>query len=167
MYRRIEDFRNHWQEEVVDTLKVIDAIPDAKLGQAVTPEHRDLRRLASHLATSITGLAAGMGLQVEGPQDGDAPAGTVAGLRASYEKTAHALLDALKGWTEADLEKEDTMFGHLVWKRGYTLQALEMHQAHHRGQMTVLLRQAGLPVPEFYGPTKEQWAKMGMMAPAV
>ena len=25
MYRHIEDFRNHWQEEVVDTLKVIDA----------------------------------------------------------------------------------------------------------------------------------------------
>lgn len=167
MYRRIEDFRNHWQEETIDTLKVIDSIPDAKLGQAVTPEHRDLRRLASHLATSITGLAAGMGLAVEGPQEGDAPAPTVKGLREDYERTSRALLDALDAWTDADLEKEDTMFGHLVWKRGYTLMALEMHQAHHRGQMTVLLRQAGLPVPEFYGPTKEQWAKMGMMAPAV
>ena len=167
MYRRIEDFRNHWQEEVVDTLKVIDAIPDTKLGQAVTPEHRDLRRLASHLATSITGLAAGMGLKVEGPQDEDAPAATVKGLRADYEKAALSLLDKLQGWNDADLEPEDTMFGHLVWKRGYTLQALEMHQAHHRGQMTVLLRQAGLRVPEFYGPTKEQWAGMGMAEPAV
>lgn len=167
MYRRIEDFRNHWQEEVVDTLKVIDTLPDAKLGQAVTPEHRDLRRLASHLATSITGLAAGVGLKVEGPQDGDAPSETVKGLRADYEKAAASLLEALKSWTDADLETEDTMFGHLVWKRGYTLQALEMHQAHHRGQMTVLMRQAGLPIPEFYGPTKERWAEMGVVAPAV
>ena len=167
MYRRIEDFQTHWQEEVVDTLKVMDAVPDAKLGQAVTPEHRDLRRLAAHLATSITGLAEGMGLKIEGPRDGDAPAATMKGLRESYEKAAHSLLGAVKGWTETDLEKEDTMFGHLVWKRGYTLQALEMHQSHHRGQMTVLLRQAGLPVPEFYGPTKDQWAKMGMAAPAV
>lgn len=167
MYRRIEDFRSHWQEEVVDTLKVMDAIPDAKLGQAITSEHRDLRRLAAHLASSITGLAGGMGLQVEGPRDEDAPGETMKELRASYDRTAHALLDALNSWTDADLEKEDTMFGHLVWKRGYTLQALAMHQAHHRGQMTVLMRQAGLRVPEFYGPTKEQWATMGMAAPTV
>ncbi|HTL99479.1 MAG TPA: DinB family protein [Holophagaceae bacterium] len=167
MYRRIEDFRNHWQEEVVDTLKVIDAIPDAKLGQAVSPEHRDLRRLAAHLATAIVGLPADMGLKVEGPQESDAPAASVKGLREAYAKAAQSLLDALGAWTDADLEKEDTMFGHLLWKRGYSLQALEMHQAHHRGQMTVLLRQAGLPVPEFYGPTKEGWAAMGMLAPAV
>lgn len=167
MYRRIEDFKKHWQEEAVDTLKVMDAIPDGKLGQAVTPEHRDLRRLAAHLASSITGLAEGMGLTVEGPQEGDAPAPDMKGLRAAYERASRSLLEALGAWSDADLEKEDTMFGHLVWKRGYTLLALEMHQSHHRGQMTVLMRQAGLRVPEFYGPTKEQWSAMGMAAPAV
>ena len=167
MYRRIEDFRNHWQEEVVDTLKVIDAIPDTKLGQAVTSEHRDLRRLAAHLASSVVGLPAGMGLKVEGPQEADRPADTVQGLRETYAKAAASLLDCIKSWTDADLEKEDTMFGYLVWKRGYSLMALEMHQAHHRGQMTVLLRQAGLLVPEFYGPTKESWPALGMPVPAV
>jgi uncharacterized damage-inducible protein DinB len=165
MYRRIEDFRSHWQEEVVDTLKVIDAIPDAKLGQAVSPEHRDLRRLAWHLASSVVGLPAQMGLKVEGPQETDVPAASAKELRDAYARAAQSLLDAIKGWTGADLEIEDTMYGHLVWKRGYSLQALEMHQAHHRGQMTVLLRQAGLKVPEFYGPTKESWAKLGMPEP--
>ena len=167
MYRRLSDFRAHWQEETVDTLKVFDAIPEPKLGQAVSPEHRDLRRLAAHLASSITGLAEGMGLKVDGPRDEDAPASTLAGLRAAYVTASDSLLKALDAWSDADLEIEDTMFGHLVWKRGYTLQALEMHQAHHRGQMTVLLRQAGLRVPEFYGPVKEQWAAMGMPEPAV
>lgn len=167
MYRRLADFRFHWQEEAVDTLKVFDAIPDAKLGQAVSPEHRDLRRLAAHLASSITGLAEGMGLKVEGPRDEDAPASTLSGLRIAYAKASDSLLAALEAWTDADLETEDTMFGHLVWKRGYTLLALEMHQAHHRGQMTVLMRQAGIRVPEFYGPVKEQWANMGMPAPVV
>ncbi|HZU53072.1 MAG TPA: DinB family protein [Holophagaceae bacterium] len=165
MYRRIEDFRSHWQEEVVDTLKVIDAIPDAKLGQAVSPEHRDLRRLAWHLASSVVGLPAQMGLKVEGPQETDVPAASAKELRDAYARAAQSLLDAIQGWTGADLEIEDTMYGHLVWKRGYSLQALEMHQAHHRGQMTVLLRQAGLKVPEFYGPTKESWAKLGMPEP--
>ncbi len=173
MYRRIDDFRSHWQEEVTDTLKVLDAIPDARLGQAVTPEHRDLRRLAWHLASAIVGLPAGMGLKVGGPRVGphgedlDTPPTSMTELRAAYATAAASLLEQLEGWTDADLEIEHTFFGHLVWKRGYALQALEMHQAHHRGQMTVLMRQAGLRVPEFYGPTKEFWAEQGMAAPAV
>ena len=30
------------------------------------------------------------------------------------------------------------------------------HQNHHRGQMTVLMRQAGLTVPGVYGPAKKR-----------
>lgn len=43
------------------------------------------------------------------------------------------------------------MYGE-IWARGLTLFYLITHQAHHRGQMTVLMRQAGLPVPGIYGP---------------
>ncbi|HJW09675.1 MAG TPA: DinB family protein [Holophagaceae bacterium] len=173
MYRRIDDFRKHWQEEVEDTLKVLNAIPDAKLDQAVTPEHRDLRRLAWHLASSIVSLPAELGLTVDGPKvspqgaDLETPSESIRELRAVYAKAAASLLEQLKGWDDADLLVEDTMFGHMVWARGYSLMALAMHQAHHRGQMTVLMRQAGLRVPEFYGPTKESWAGMGVPAPTV
>ena len=48
-----------------------------------------------------------------------------------------------------------------------TLQILLFHQTHHRGQMTVLMRQAGLPVPGMYGPAKEDWAKYGMPTPTI
>jgi uncharacterized damage-inducible protein DinB len=48
------------------------------------------------------------------------------------------------------------------WPRGLTLSILIGHQTHHRGQMTVLMRQAGLPVPGVVGPSKEEWAAMGM-----
>ena len=37
------------------------------------------------------------------------------------------------------------------------LMTLINHQNHHRGQMTVLMRQAGLTVPGVYGPAKEEW----------
>ncbi|HZG18224.1 MAG TPA: DinB family protein, partial [Candidatus Bathyarchaeia archaeon] len=53
------------------------------------------------------------------------------------------------------------------WKNGFTLRALLMHEVHHRGQMTVLMRQAGLTIPGIYGPAKEEWAAMGMEAPVV
>jgi len=37
-----------------------------------------------------------------------------------------------------------------------------LHQTHHRAQMTVLMRQAGLKVPGVYGPSREEWSQMGM-----
>lgn len=42
---------------------------------------------------------------------------------------------------------------------GAILRMMVDHQTHHRAQMQVLLRQAGLPVPGVMGPTKEQLAK--------
>ncbi|MBI4917058.1 MAG: damage-inducible protein DinB, partial [Acidobacteria bacterium] len=33
-------------------------------------------------------------------------------------------------------------------------------QIHHRGAMSVLVRQAGLVLPDIYGPTREQMAAM-------
>ena len=50
------------------------------------------------------------------------------------------------------------------WTRAGVLQSLVRHQIHHRGQATVLMRQAGLAVPGVYGPAREEWAKMGMPA---
>ncbi|NHN35043.1 hypothetical protein G9U52_35530 [Paenibacillus sp. S3N08] len=58
------------------------------------------------------------------------------------------------------------MFGE-PWKNGFTLNAFVKHEIHHRGQLTILMRQAGLPLPGVYGPAKEEWATMGMEAPVV
>jgi hypothetical protein len=38
-------------------------------------------------------------------------------------------------------------------------------KSRYRGQMTVLMRQAGLKVPVIYGPAREEWQEFGMAAP--
>jgi uncharacterized damage-inducible protein DinB len=173
MFNRLEDFKSAWQEEVEDTLKVLKAISEPALDQAVAPGFRDLRRLAWHLVDSIGSIAAQIGLQVAGPardEQGflvEAPPERLAAILAAYTRTAESLLEVLQAWGDMDLQKVDVMYGHLHWKRGQSLQALLVHQVHHRGQMTVLLRQAGLFVPEFYGPTREGWAALGLPVPAV
>jgi uncharacterized damage-inducible protein DinB len=48
-----------------------------------------------------------------------------------------------------------------------TLQILVRHEIHHRGQMTVLMRQARLKLPGIYGPSKEEWSKYGAQPPEV
>lgn len=173
MYRRLDDFRTQFQEEVDDTLKVLRAIPEASAMQAVGAAHRDLRRLAWHLVESLVSLPAQIGLQVDGPPTDDQgsalepiPA-TFSAICARYERAATSLLSGVAAWSDEDLLIEDLMFGHMTWTRGYSLRALELHQAHHRGQMIVLMRQAGLKVPAFYGPTLDDWAAMQMAAPQV
>jgi uncharacterized damage-inducible protein DinB len=47
------------------------------------------------------------------------------------------------------------------------LTVLLRHEIHHRAQMTVLMRQAGLRVPGVYGPSREEWAAMQAQPPAV
>ncbi len=173
MYRRLDDFRAQFQEEVDDTLKVLRAIPEAAAGQSVSPAHRDLRRLAWHLVESLVSLPAQIGLEVDGPAvdalgtaQEPIPA-TLAEIITRYERAAASLLAGLAPWTDAELLLETPMYGHLVWAKGYSLRALEMHQAHHRGQMTVVMRQAGLKPPAFYGPALEDWSALGVPVPAV
>ena len=74
------------------------------------------------------------------------------------------MINALENkWTDASLDEEIPMYGQ-IWKKGNILSSLILHQAHHRGQITVLMRQAGLKVPGVYGPAKEEWAAMNMKA---
>ncbi|MBT8395540.1 MAG: hypothetical protein HKO65_15595, partial [Gemmatimonadetes bacterium] len=79
-----------------------------------------------------------------------------------FEEAAGSLAQEVGSkWEDGDLEVEDQMYGER-WTRGKTLTALLNHQTHHRGQMTVLMRQAGLKVPGVYGPAKEEWESYGM-----
>lgn len=173
MYRTLSDLRFQAREEADDTLKVLCAIPDTAATQAVDAAHRDLRRLAWHLVESLVGLPAQIGLTVDGPAldaqgcSVDAIPAAFAEIAEQYERSFESLLAALDGWDDADLQKEHTVYGHMTWTAGYAFKALEMHQAHHRGQMTVLMRQAGLKVPAFYGPAQEDWVAMGMPEPRV
>jgi uncharacterized damage-inducible protein DinB len=85
----------------------------------------------------------------------------------AYKGASAAFVAALSSkWKDADLAVEDPMYGE-KWPRGMTLAGLVHHQVHHRGQMTVLMRQAGLKVPGIYGPAREEWSNMGMKAPEV
>lgn len=164
MYRRVEDFQKAWQQERASTLKILRALTDASLTQAVTRADRTLGRLAWHLATTPGEMMERTGLKVAGPSHDAPPPTAAAPIVAAYETASQAVSDGVAQWTDATLEVVDEMYGQ-KWARGQTLQALVVHQAHHRGQMTVLMRQAGLKVPGVYGPAREEWTAFGMQPP--
>ena len=167
MYRKLQDFLGAWKYESEATYKIMSAFTNSSLGQKVGPDDRTLGRIAWHLTTSIPEMMGRTGLKVSGVAS-DAPCPESATVIAStYRVAATSLAEQIeRGWTDSDLDVEDEMYGE-KWKRGVTLGVLIAHQTHHRGQTTVLMRQAGLRVPGVYGPAREEWSAMGMSPPEV
>jgi uncharacterized damage-inducible protein DinB len=166
MFRRIDDFEKSWAADSEATLKVLRTLTDASLGQAVAPGGRTLGRLAWHLTCTLGEMPGHVGLKVDSPAQDSVPPASAAAIAATYETASRSLLQQVEAWDDAMLDVEDELYGQR-WTRGFTLHALLEHQVHHRGQMTVLMRQAGLRVPGIYGPAREDWSSMGMEPPSV
>jgi len=164
MFRKVEDFLAVWDYEAEATLKVLDALPDASLQRSFHPQVRTLGRLAWHITQSVPEMGARTGMKLAGPGEDDPIPASAAEIAARFREAAESLTREVSRWTDADLLVEDDMYGER-WSRGRTLFVLNGHQAHHRAQMLVLMRMAGLPVPGVYGPAREDWAKFGMPAP--
>lgn len=161
MFRTIADFEQSWKTESEATLKILNALTDASLSQRVSPEGRTLGKIAWHVVQSVNEMLVAAKLPVGGPAP-EAPQPTAAtDFVRAWEAASAAGLKAVKDqWTDAALGEEIEMYGE-KWSRALTLSVLIVHAVHHRGQMTVLMRQAGLKVPGVYGPAREEWAAFG------
>lgn len=167
MIRTIDDFVTLWKQESAETQRVLDAITDASLSRPVSDDHRTLGRIAWHIAGTVKEMMDRTGLHVEGPAEHAPVPGSAKAIQQAYATSSKSLLEEIaKHWTDASLARKDEMYGE-QWTRGTTLRILVLHQVHHRGQATVLMRQAGLRVPGVYGPAREDWAQWQMQPPAI
>jgi uncharacterized damage-inducible protein DinB len=164
MYRKIEDFVGVWSYEAGETVKIFNSLTDESLNQKVTEDGRSLGFLAWHIVTTVEEFFETAGIKIEGAKPTAEMPKTAAEIGAEFEKSVKSLNEELpKHWKDEDLTDEISMYGE-TWTKGFALTCFLMHAAHHRGQMTVLMRQAGLKVHGIYGPAKEEWEAMGMAA---
>ncbi|OAB40451.1 DinB family protein [Paenibacillus antarcticus] len=155
MYRKVEDFILDWNESVAGTVSVFNAMSDNKLDQAIVEGHSTLGWLAWHLTNAPVFLSKFAGLEI--PPVGN-PAEVPTSVKIivdAYETMDKDLSNAINNLSDEALLEEVAAFGTTT-TRSQILRKVVDHQTHHRGQMTVLLRQAGLPVPGVMGPTREQ-----------
>ncbi len=165
MYRKISDFADTWKYESESTIKLLNGLTDASLDQKIYPEGRTLARLSWHITETIGEMLNRTGLHVEEPET-SGHLRNAALIAEVYGRVAQQGLAAVQeNWTDESLEIKHDMYG-MEWSRGTILTVLVQHQIHHRGQMTVLMRQAGLVVPGIYGPAREEWLKMNLPAMA-
>jgi uncharacterized damage-inducible protein DinB len=164
MYRKIEDFITDWKAEELATLKIFESVPEEVKSTRGGEHLRSLERLAWHITQTLTEMPFRAGI-VEHDALEDAPIpSTFAEIIQVYKKRSGELMGQLQSkWSDDGLTDKVEMYGE-PWEKRKILSVMVLHQTHHRGQMTALMRVLGLTVPGIYGPSKEEWSKYGMPA---
>ncbi|PGS51965.1 DinB family protein [Bacillus sp. AFS041924] len=161
MFNNVEEFITEWKMEEASTIKLLNAMTDESLDQSIGEDFSSLGELAWHITTAIKAIISQSGLQFEGSMNKEDMPGTAKELAEKYAEVSNAMIEAAQAeWKESDLKQIINAFGFLELPIHALLRMAIQHQTHHRGQMTVLMRQAGLVVPGMYGPSKEEWAAM-------
>lgn len=165
MFRKIDDFVDSYKQLVEGTLKILVLLDDTNLDQSVGEGFRTLRHLGWHIVVTVPEMLRLTGLPLSAVDIQSPPPESASEILEGYKKVTTELVDAIKNhWNDDTLAKVDDMYGQ-KWARGASLAGLISHEIHHRGQMTVLLRQAGVRVPGLFGPAKEEWPDFGMETP--
>lgn len=155
-----------FDHEVALTRRLLERMPDGRLDYQPHPKSMTLGALAAHLGQlglwgRMTIAEAGVDLEVMGRlAAAELPATPTALLSAFDEKMAGART-ALHGRTDAELlapwtlrRGQQTFF--TMPKASCWRTFVMNHLIHHRGQLTVYLRELDVPLPSIYGPSADE-----------
>lgn len=155
MNKNLTELLGYFKMEARITERLFSHLTEASLAQRVTEKDRSLGEMAWHLVTSIPEMLGYLGLQVPGPAPEAPPPASAHELLEAYRQVSQGALTAMAhSWTDQSLSEVHDIYGYR-WSKAQTVWALLFHQTHHRGAMTVLMRQAGLKLPEIYGPSRD------------
>lgn len=160
MFTSVNDFLNEWKQEAAVTQKVLDVLTDESLNQDVSPGLYSIRSLAWHITGAAYYFPSQVGLKFEIPDlQKEAPT-SADEISETYKTVSQRLTQAFSEQvSDEKMNKMVNVFGMDMPVQA-VFRLLIQHQVHHRGQLTVLMRQADLKVPGVYGPSKEEWEVM-------
>lgn len=160
MFNNAQEFIEHYGWESGCTAKVLANLTDESLSLAKADGHNTLGDIAYHVASSPAMMM--RECKWDMPDRGwNTPEGvTAAQIQQVYNEDIARLKEIAGGLSEEGLREVHHVFGMMDWPVVNMLTALISHEVHHRGQLSVLMRQAGLVVPSIYGPNAEETAEM-------
>ncbi|WP_163183227.1 DinB family protein [Neobacillus sedimentimangrovi] len=165
MYITIADFIREWNWEASLTQKVLEGLTDDSLSQKVYPEGRTLGRIVWHFTTNIPEYLAHFGLKMDEIEYAEKIPTSAKEIVETFKQISSSAAKAIEEqWTDETLKEVQIAFGRKE-TNAQILMGLIKHIIHHRGQATVLMRQAGIKPFGVYGPPKEDWIHLGVENP--
>lgn len=165
---RIGPFLHYFDRLRDRTLRVYDRVPPDRLEWRPGPERFSFGDLLRHVAALERYMYAenALGRPSRYPGHSEELASGYDEVRGFADRMHRETLDVLSTLSEADLRaKTETPAGTPIttWK---WLRTMPEHEAHHRGQMYVLLREIGERGPPLYGLTSEEVRERGAEPPS-
>ena len=158
----IETLLQELDQEARVTMRVLERVPDEHLGWRPHEKSWSLGQLALHIATlpgAIATLSQRSPFPV--PTFAQAQAGSASELVPALVQSVATARETLRSMGDEGLGRTWRLVDgdHEVMQMpvGILLRTLMLnHWYHHRGQLTVYLRQIGVPVPSVYGPSADE-----------
>ena len=152
--------------EIASTRRLLDRLPPDQLTWVPHARSMPLGALAEHLGQlgvwgRLTVTQSGVDLEQMGRPAGWQPLASKAAILEHFDREMAAARAALVGRTDAELaapwtlrrgqQEFFTMPKAAVW-RTFVMN----HLIHHRGQLSVYLRELDVPLPSIYGPSADE-----------
>ena len=158
----IEGMLQELEQEARTTRRVLERVPGDQLGWRPHKKARTLGELALHVA-GTPGEVAKLASQseVQAPDFRDASPASAAELIPALDKSIATARQLLGSMDDATLNGMWRMKrnGHdvIAMPRAALLRSIMLnHWYHHRGQLSVYLRELGVPIPSIYGPSADE-----------
>jgi uncharacterized damage-inducible protein DinB len=158
----IEALLQELEQEAQTTRRVLERVPADRLAWKPHDKSWSLGQLALHVATvpgAIAEIAGQSPFPV--PEFKQASPTTAAELIPTLEKSVAKAREILRGMNDAELADTWRVIDGdrevMALPVGALLRSIMLnHWYHHRGQLSVYLRQVGALVPSIYGPSADE-----------
>jgi uncharacterized damage-inducible protein DinB len=157
-----ETFRRVWDREFRTTVNVFRSFPADQLGVKPHERSRSVRDLAWQCVIGERVIETILGKtehDLRNVPPVPPPPEAMEEIVAAYESAHRDAVEKLNRLPEGEFGRIVTSilaFGEWKMPQPEALWANVMDQVHHRGQLTIYLRQAGGKVPSIYGPSGDQ-----------
>ena len=159
----IDGMLQELEQETQTTRRVLERVPDNQLAWRPHEKARTLGELALHVAMVPGGVAelVASPSPAQAPQFTDPSPTSASELIPALDQSIAKVKKVLGGMDDAALmatwrlmqgDRELLAVPRVAMLRSVMLN----HWYHHRGQLTVYLRELGVPIPSIYGPSADE-----------
>lgn len=160
--RSVDPILMEIDQEAEITKRLLDILPENKLGWRPHPKARSLGELAMHIATLQGGVAELGDLDTASPPElSPAPEPkSRAEILSAFAESLKKAKDIVAATDDARVmgEWKLTKDGQTIMtmpRLGFWRAILLNHNYHHRGQLSAYLRELDVPLPSIYGPSAD------------
>lgn len=159
--RMIDPLLAELEQEAATTRRVLERVPEDRLSWKPHAKSMSLGELAFHIASTpggVSSLLRESSCELPSPPS---PPGTKAEILGTFEESLKTAKDILGGWDDAAATSvwrltKDGKELFAAPKIAVARMIILNHSYHHRGQLSVYLRELDVPVPSIYGPSADE-----------